>query len=982
MIAEAKKTLHERQQEAVTYTDSPLLIVAGAGTGKTTVISQKIAYLIDSGKAQPHEIVALTFTDKAAQEMQDRVDLLVHSPYLEMHISTFHEFCQRLLERCGVEIGLPTNFKLFTETDSWLLVRDHLYDFGLDYYRPMGNPTKHVHELLNHFSRCKDQLISGEMYLKYAEDLSLSKDTIEVDEKTRVGELANAYHTYNQLLLNNNALDFGDLIFYTVKLLRERPRVANHLRKKIKYILVDEFQDVNVAQYELVKLLSQDAQLTVVGDDDQSIYAFRGASVENILRFKDDYKQAKEIVLTENYRSGQKILDTAYTLIQHNNPDRLEAKLNIDKRLHAALPIQATVEILHAETLEKEAQSVIDKIREIKKSDIEATWDDFAILVRANSHASIFMEKCEQVGLPYEFISATGLYRQPVILDALSMLKVLRNTHDSLAMYRILHFPFLSFSDTDVYTLLTHANKKSISFYEALAAPELELSEEGKKLAEKIRSCIQTAYQKIKSEKPSAILHSLLESIGYMEYLTSEVEKGNAKCVSATLHLSQFFESLEKYQSTVSDASVHHFLEYQEALLESGDEGDLYQPTDTPDSINILTIHGSKGLEFKYVFMVNMVEDRFPTRRRGDGIEIPTPLLPKHIIVGDLHYAEERRLCYVGITRAQKGLWLTSAENYGGVRSKKQSRFLVEMGLVEESKTKKTTKAITPPSSFGVKPYDKQVGVFGLPSSFSFSQLKTYETCPYKYKLAHILKLPAKGNASMSFGQSMHSTLQRFYERVRELNSVKQVSLFDLPNEETSAQISEEIKVPTLQELLDLYEKHWIPDWYANARQREDYFAKGKEILKLFYTSQEGSWTIPVALESGFKIMIGDEYIKGRIDRIDQLPDGTLEIIDYKTGKTKEKLDGEDKEQLLLYQIAASTLPSYRNIGSTGLLSFYYLSDNVKTSFTGTGEDLEKLKEKLHTAIEGIKTGDFTATPSKFVCGFCDFKGMCEYRAV
>ena len=363
-----KYNLNASQQAAVEYTTGPLLIVAGAGTGKTTVISQKICYLLENNLAKPGEILALAFNDKAAEEIQERVDDLVGIGYTEIAISTFHSFCQRILERHAIDIGLSNQFQLLTQTAAWLLVRKNLEKLKLDYYRPVGNPAKHIHELIKHFSKCKDELISPEEYLEYAEGLSKANGTANLEEKSRGTELGNAYHAYNQLLLDTAHFDFGDLIYYTNKLFESRPTILERYQNKYKYILVDEFQDVNWAQYNLVRMLARVSlssraesrdldnttrdsstalrsgrndsqmlpQLTVVGDDDQSIYAFRGASVSNILRFNKDFPKAKEIVLNENYRSNQEILDTAYKSIQNNNPDRLEVKLKIDKRLIAS----------------------------------------------------------------------------------------------------------------------------------------------------------------------------------------------------------------------------------------------------------------------------------------------------------------------------------------------------------------------------------------------------------------------------------------------------------------------------------------------------------------------------------------------------------------------------------------------------------------------------------------------------------------------
>ena len=324
--------LNNEQLQAVTAPDGPALIIAGAGTGKTTVITRRIAWLIEEKKVPSDRILALTFTDKASAEMEDRVSGLLENGYYDLEISTFHSFCEKIIRRFGIEIGLPADAKLLNETDQWLLLRNHLDDLPLSYYKPKGNPTKFLRDLLKHFSRAKDELITPEQYLEYAESIRLDKDRAEAgdaSEHDRIQEIANIYHAYQQLLLQENAMDFGDLIVYAVQLLQQRQRARSYYQEKFHSILVDEFQDTNWAQYELIKLLAGEKKnIMVVGDDDQAIYKFRGASVSNILSFKKDFSESTDIVLTQNYRSKQNILDAAYALIQHNNPDRLEAQLN------------------------------------------------------------------------------------------------------------------------------------------------------------------------------------------------------------------------------------------------------------------------------------------------------------------------------------------------------------------------------------------------------------------------------------------------------------------------------------------------------------------------------------------------------------------------------------------------------------------------------------------------------------------------------
>jgi len=331
--------LNKEQLEAVTFGEGPLLIVAGAGTGKTTVITKRVAYLIEAKKLSPNEILAVTFTDKAAEEMEERVDKLLPYGYLDLWISTFHSFCQRVLQEYGLDIGIPGDFKILDPTSAWLLIRRNLERFHLDYYRPRGNPTKFIHALIEHFARCKDQGIYPEDYLRYAQKIENDfqkgrNKELDDTEVRRIKEIAKAYETYQQILLENSALDFGDLINYTLLLFKKRPKILKKYQDQFKYILVDEFQDTNWAQYELVKLLAEPRKnITVSLDDDQSIYRWRGSSFNNLLRFKEDYPEAKEVILVKNYRSTQDILDLAYKFIQLNNPNRLEYQLSQEKEL-------------------------------------------------------------------------------------------------------------------------------------------------------------------------------------------------------------------------------------------------------------------------------------------------------------------------------------------------------------------------------------------------------------------------------------------------------------------------------------------------------------------------------------------------------------------------------------------------------------------------------------------------------------------------
>ncbi|MCK4473814.1 UvrD-helicase domain-containing protein [Candidatus Parcubacteria bacterium] len=939
--------LNKKQKQAVCFCKGPLLIVAGAGTGKTTVLTHRLAYLIKQGKAKPEQILAVTFTEKAAQEMEERIDKLLPFGYVDLWVSTFHSFAKRVLEEHGLDIGLPTDFKLLDETASWLLIKQNLYKLKLDYYKPLGNPNKFIHSLISHFSRCKDQGIYPEDYLKYSKKANK-------EEKKRVKEIAEAYQKYQDLLLQNNLLDFGDLINYCLKLFQKRPIILKEYRKKFKYILVDEFQDTNWAQYKLVKLLAAPKNnLTVSSDDDQAIYRFRGASFSNIILFRKDFPQAKQIVLTRNYRSPQNVLDLAHKFIQLNNPNRLECLSKISKHLLSEKKDKALIEHLHFETLDQEVRGVINKIVALLNKDKKASFNDFAILVRANQAANIFSRALEQAKLPYQFMALRGLYSKPVILDIISYFKLLDNYHENSAVYRVLNLPFLGISSEEIAKITQYSAKKSISIYQSLQ----EFSADSK--LKFILDTVQKHFLLARAKNVSEILLAFLRDSGYLEYLTKKEDR------QALSYISQFFNKIKAFEETNIDPCLRNFMDVLNMEMESGEQGKLnFDIEQGPDMLRVMTVHAAKGLEFKYVFLVNLVDKKFPVIERKEPIEIPQALVKDIIPQGDVHLEEERRLFYVGITRAKKGLFFTSAENYGGEKKKKLSRFLTELGYSQKEKNRVDE----------IKPIKKIRGekvsskTLSLPPFFSFTQLRAFENCPLQYKFAHLLRIPIRGRATFSYGKTIHNTLFEFVKKARP----------SFASQNLGGQ-AENKKPIGFKELLRIYKQQWIDDWYDNQKQKQEYFENGKNALKMFY--RDFMKTKPLilfiegkpALEQNFNLKINHISFKGKIDRIDKIGD-KVEIIDYKTGRMSEKLKPADKEQLLIYQIAIQEVFGLK----PKKLTYYYLDGGKKLSFLGSEKDRVKIKEKIISQIKQIQSSDFAPTPG-WQCKTCDFKNICEH---
>lgn len=975
--------LNEAQLQAVTHGDGPLLIVAGAGTGKTTVLTRRYAHLLEANQIKTEQVLAVTFTEKAAGEMEDRVLKLLPNGTYDFWISTFHGFCQRVLEAHALEIGLPNQFRLFTPTDAWLLLRRRFPELPLDHYRPLGNPIKFLRSLLQHVSRAKDEGVTPERYLDFVKALQLDADAEAVEgEKKRLQELADLYFVYRKIMWEEGNLDFGDLILETLRLFRERPAVLDAYRKQFRYILVDEFQDTNWAQYELIKLLAgAERNLTVVGDDDQAIYKFRGASLANILQFRDDFPDAKTVALTQNYRSRKEILDTAYHFIKKNDPNRLEVRLKdtgLSKELGSERGEGGRIEVLWKRTVEDEADAIAERIKRLKKDEPDTSWDDFAILVRSNDGAEPFVRALEQHDVPFQFMALRGLYAKTPVLDVVALLTLLEGYRESAPMWRALNLPCYGFAQRDIAEMLQYANRKGWSLWDAAKRAsdrlmETGVSEEGMKLARAFVTDIEGLAESARREPPLRTLQKTMDRTGYLRWLMKQPEEKKRESLQ---HLNSFADRLRRYESSTHGPTLRGFLDEYKMETESGEEGALnVDPDAGPELVKIMTVHAAKGLEFKHVFLVSLVDQRFPTRARSEAIPLPDGLVQERLPEGDLHLEEERRLFYVALTRARDSLTLSGAEHYGGTRAKKPSAFIEETGFsVPDHSTNISDEAkrLMPPEDQELSK-EPATTFYDLKRRFSFTQLAAFRKCPLQYKFAHIYRIPVLGSFQKSFGQSVHLALQRILELQKVRSGSVQVSLFgaEPPAEATPGGFR-----VTEEEAQRIFEESWIDEWYETRASHDEFFAKGKAAVKRFW--QECAVKAPdvVELEKPFTLVLGAHSIKGKIDRIDRLPDGTVAVYDYKTGKAKEKLDAEDKEQLYLYQVALEEKGM-----KVGKLAYVFVLDWIESQVEPLqGSAREGFIEKMTERMDAILASDFKAKPDAMSCKYCDFKNICEFR--
>jgi len=515
-----KAELNKDQLKAVKHESGPLLVVAGAGTGKTRVITERIKYLIQNRNVDPQEILALTFTEKSSNEMVERVGDIMPLGYEEPWIYTFHGFAERVLKEKGIEIGLDPSYKTLPDSDQWLLLRKNIFDMDLKYFRPLGNPTKFISDILTFISKLQDENISNKDFESFAKQMKHESD----EDKIKYDELSYIYNEYERLKLINSGLDFGNLIMWLIKILKDRANILSEYQKQFKHILVDEFQDTNYAQYELIKLLyptkevpkekSDKRSLLVVGDDSQSIYKFRGAAISNILQFMEDYKKAETVTLIKNYRSTQEILDPAYMLIQNNNPDTLESKLGISKELRAE-PSEGSArgglspEILRAETLEDEVNLVISKIIEVLAKEPQYTFKDIAILARANNHLEPFMLSLRKYGIPYQLVGNRGLYDRDEVRDIIAFLKLIIDTKDGISLFRVLNIDSLEIPYEEISNLLSQSRFKKIELWE-------QVKESSNENVQNLVKTVEGFQKNIIKQTPTEMAFNLVNSINYL----------------------------------------------------------------------------------------------------------------------------------------------------------------------------------------------------------------------------------------------------------------------------------------------------------------------------------------------------------------------------------------------------------------------------------------------------------------------------------
>ncbi len=1015
--------LSRDQRRAVTHDGGPLLVVAGAGTGKTQVITRRIAWLIATRRARPSEILALTFTDKAAEEMQERVDRLVPYGYTDAAISTFHAFGDRILRESALELGLPSDVRVLTRPESVLFMRERLYDFDLDLYRPLGDPTRFLDALVALFSRCKDEDVDPAAYLAQVDRLIGAAAEAEVradapgattagreaaaaavDLARRQGELARAFARYQELMAQAGHVDFGDQVSLALRLVRESPAALARLRSRYRYILVDEFQDTNRAQWELVATLAEpDRRVTVVGDDDQSIYRFRGAAISNILGFLDRYPEARTVVLRRNYRSRAPILDAAYRLVRFNDPDRLEARAGISKRLVAERRGGRPAPVRHRAfaTGSEEADAIA--------SDIAARVAgggaprDHAILVRANADADPFLRALTMAGVPWRFSGASGLYARPEVRLLFAFLRAIVDLGSSADVYALAASDVYGLGGTDLTAVVARSRRTNRTLWETLE--ELEARPSLLRLAPATHAALGRLVAELRRfaalahERPAGeVLYAFLRESGLLARYAAPASTGDEE---ALLNVARFFDIVRSRSALLDDDRAVHLVPHLRTLVEAGDDPASVELGPDTDAVSVLTVHKAKGLEFPVVYLVGLVAGRFPSMGRRERLELPEGLAdPGAPPSGDVHLQEERRLFYVAMTRARDELVLTHAADYGGKRTRRASPFVLEAldlpgaAAVDAAVAPSAAERIARAGTGSAAPPGAARAVAGGPLSLSFYQVDDYLTCPLKYRYVHVLRLPIAPHHAIVYGAALHRAVQEFHRRQGAGETM------------------------TEEELVEAFDRAWTNEGFLTREHEEARRAAGHAGLRRFRADELTSGTGPPAyVEKEFSFTLAGDRVRGRFDRVDILPrpDGPGEaagagavaaaaedmwpgldlvtptlafgagervvITDYKSSDVRDPAQARKRAreslQLSIYALAW--------LAVTGRPPDEVALRFLETGLVGRSEvdeaRLEKARMLIGHAADGIRAGDFTPRPDYVTCGYCAFRDVCPSSA-
>jgi DNA helicase-2/ATP-dependent DNA helicase PcrA len=958
----------DRQREAIEHVHGPMLVVAGAGTGKTSVLVHRIAHLVEQGHAKAEEVLALTYTVAAAGEMRDRVGALLGK---QIHSATFHDYCFDLLTRAGKK------FDVLDECDLWIYLRKRVHELRLEHYVRAANVGQFLRDLLGFVSRCHDELVPPEQYAEYVARLergelpiprvAKSKEQLSDSEViARCREIARVFDTTERWLREENLGTFGHMMTRAHGLLASDDKLLAAERARSRFILVDEFQDANFAQIKILATLAgADANVFAVGDPDQAIYRFRGASSAAFHLFRRHLPQTGLVVLGKNRRSTTPILQCAFALVDKNPPvfavgDRAfayrrtplqsarEEQARNDGKVLATFP----VETISFAGKDAEAPDVASLIEETHRRS-HCRWKDFGILYRAHGQRDEVVRQLAERGIPFS-IENMDVSDTPEVRDLFACVAVVVDLASDANLFRVAALPQFHVDPEQLRTALRAIAKESKDGVVIPLASVLDTVAGGRAVLD----CVRAARDDVSRKQAKTRL--ALQLIG--AHFELDI---HSPIMQAALKFAGEWES----KATTKTKELGEWIEYLSYFREANGVIPLAS-NDDEDGVRLMTAHGAKGLEFAHVFILRANSGTFPASYRETLVEYPRELRDPDSATGSddktLYDQEERRLFYVAMTRAKDSLHIYGKQGIGrdktpaglmrelmtnpGLRPWLRSRpalpsqpELIEIAAATDS---------AHPEASRLAAWLALPAVDGLEARLSATAVEIYETCPLQFKFEREWKLSRQLHAAVQYGAAMHRVLRTYFDSVR-LGRAK-----------------------SDDEVLQLFRDDLAASGIQDDYQRHLYLEQGLEQLKDFLEGTR-STSAPDVLhtEEWFDVQIAGTKVTGRIDRIDRATDGSVAIVDYKTGKARSQEDADTSLQLSIYAMAAREKWGYR----VGELVFHNLEGNVLVLSKRTEFQLAEARERVRDAATGIADGNFEPNIG-FHCSFCAFRGLCPAR--
>jgi DNA helicase-2/ATP-dependent DNA helicase PcrA len=959
----------DRQREAIEHIHGPLLVIAGAGTGKTSVLTHRIEYLVRQEHAAPHQILALTYTNNAAAEMKGRLRRLLGGK--EVHATTFHDYCLQLLKRANKDFGV------LDEQDLWIYLRRGIRDLQLQHYVRAANVGQFLKDLLKFIDRCHDELVTPEKYQAYVARLERREVPIPRVEKSktvledaevvgRCQEIARVFATVERWLVEENLGTFSHMITRAYDLLRSDAEVRGQARERARFILADEFQDANFAQIEILALLTgAEENVFGVGDPDQSIYRFRGASSAAFELFRHKFPHTKLVVLEKNRRSTTPILRTAFALIDKNpavfglvgsalsyhraplQSAREEGAKENGQELPSP-PVSVTV----LTSRDAEGADIAGVLQDLKRK-WKCKWSDFGVLYRSHVHRDELVPELAEAEIPF-VIESMDVSDTPEVRDLFACMHAVVSG-DDVSLFRVAALPRFRINPERLRQEMRVIARDSRDGKVVPLSSAITRVDGGTD----VLAAVQRAREKIRSNGANArrALDILIEEFS--------LERSSLPLQSA-LRWVEGWEQKKVNQTTQVEALADYLAYFREA----GGAIPL-QAQPAQDAVQLMTVHGAKGLEFPHVFILRANSNSFPSGYRETLVAFPKELRDAQSVTEDddhtLHKQEERRLFYVAMTRARDSLRIYAREGRGKtnktpdgyMRELIEDKALSPWFTTEKARGAQSSLEIVAATS-PLYPAESRTTEWlevpvlpGLHTRLSASAVDTYERCGLQFKLDRDWRLAAKPAAAMQYGAAMHRVLKTYFDSVQ-LGRPK-----------------------TEEELLELFRMDLASSKIEEAYQHELYESQGEAQLRSFLASLQSLATAPRVLhtEQSFEIRVGATTVVGRIDRIDDLGGGSVAIIDYKTGKARDQEDADESLQLSLYAIAAKEKWGY----DVGRLAFYNLEQNVPVLTTRSEAQLLDAQQRVQSAAEGIAAGKFEAKPGMH-CDFCAYRSLCPAR--